>query len=134
MAERLAADGHDVTLITPVPVGAEIDAFSRPPLIRRLRRAGVRFAEYRSVTKVQPNRIQVCDNNTGQKDWWEGVDAVVMCWYGTANDQLVAALEAANHWPIRAIGDCLAPRRAIDAVWDGFRAGLEIEELANAHV
>ena len=27
---------------------------------------------------------------------------------------------------VHAVGDCLAPRRAIDAIWDGFRIGLAV--------
>jgi hypothetical protein len=53
------------------------------------------------------------------------VDAVVASWFGSANDELRGPLQA-NGFEVRLVGDCLAPRRAIDAVWDGFRVGREL--------
>jgi 2,4-dienoyl-CoA reductase-like NADH-dependent reductase (Old Yellow Enzyme family)/thioredoxin reductase len=120
-AERLATDGHEVTLVSPVPVGAEIDAFSRPPLLRRLRRAGVRFVEYHSATAVHLDRVTIRESFTGEEHDVPA-DAVVTAWYGQARNELfnqLAELGIEAH----AVGDCLAPRRAIDAIWDGFRIG-----------
>jgi hypothetical protein len=122
MAERLAADGHEVTLVTPVPAGAEMDTFSKPPMMRRLRAANVRFVEYSSVTAIEPGRIQV----QGATGGWLDCDAVVLAWYGVAETTLYDELRRAAPVEIHAVGDCLAPRRAIDAIWDGFRIGQAI--------
>jgi NADPH-dependent 2,4-dienoyl-CoA reductase/sulfur reductase-like enzyme len=124
-AERLAADGHTVTLVTPVPVGAEIDAFSRPPLLRRLRRAGVSFLEYHTVTGIDPDSVTVREAFTGELRRL-GADAVVFAWYGAAKDGLFRQLSEDADADVRCVGDSLAPRRAIDAIWDGFRVGREL--------
>ncbi len=122
MAERLAADGHAVTLVTPVPAGAEMDTFSKPPIMRRLRAAGVRFIEYSSVAAIEPGRVQV----QGAVQDWIASDAVVLAWYGVAESALYDDLRRARQVEVHAVGDCLAPRRAIDAIWDGFRVGLAV--------
>lgn len=123
-AEGLAADGHAVTLVTPVSIGTEIDAFSRPPLLRRLRRGGVRFVEYHTASAIHHDRVTVREGLTGGEHDIPA-DAVVAAWFGKARDGLLHELMELGI-DARAVGDCLAPRRAIDAIWDGFRIGREI--------
>ena len=53
-------------------------------------------------------------------------DSVVLSWYGVAEDTLVHALRDIDGLEVHAVGDCLAPRRAIDAIWDGFRVGVAV--------
>jgi 2,4-dienoyl-CoA reductase-like NADH-dependent reductase (Old Yellow Enzyme family)/thioredoxin reductase len=121
-AERLAADGHAVRIVSPVPVGAELDHFSRIPLIRRLRRAGVAFSESTTLCSIEPGSVTVRDSWTGEEELL-AADAVVVAWFGVARDGLAHALEDDDGHDVHLVGDCLAPRRAIDAIWDGFRVG-----------
>ena len=123
-AEKLVADGHRVKVITPVTAGAELDPFSRIPLMRRLRRAGVELHESKTLTAIEPGRVSVRDGWTGESDWLDA-DAVVVAWYGIARDGLAGELGDAG-FDVRLAGDALAPRRAIDAIWDGFRVGVEL--------
>ena len=122
-AERLAADGHRVTLVSPVTAGAEVDAFSRPPLLRRLHQAGVTFIEQRALVRIEPDAVVLRNPWTGAEERVEAVDAVVAAWYGVADDGLFHALDEDPDLEVHAVGDCLAPRRAIDAIWDGHRIG-----------
>ena len=125
-AENLAAAGHEVILVSPVPVGASLDAFSRPPMLRRLRAAGVEFLEYHTVSAVRPGGAEVTETLTGTPRLL-AADSVVGASYGVADDALfgeLLALGEAGEAPgveLFAVGDCLAPRQAIDAVWDAFR-------------
>ena len=125
-AERLATDGHRVTIVTPVPIGAEMDAFSRPPMLRRLRALGVDFVEHHTATAVREGSVRVREAFTGDERWLDGVDDVVAAWYGVARTSLYDGLRAAGDVEVHAVGDCLAPRRAIDAIWDGHRIGRAI--------
>lgn len=125
-AENLADAGHRVTIITPVAIGAEMDAFSKPPMLRRLRSAGVAFVEYHTATAIETGRLRLREGFTGEERWLQGVDAVVTAWYGVADDALLADLRRDDKLRVHGVGDCLAPRRAIDAIWDGFRVGVEI--------
>jgi len=122
-AEGLAAAGHEVSIVSPVAVGTEMDTFSKPPMLRRLRAAGVQFIEYHSASAVEPGRLQIREGLTGEARWIDA-DAVVMSWYGVAENELCTRLRAMDGLEVHAVGDCLAPRRAIDAIWDGFRIGL----------
>lgn len=124
-AECLAAAGHRVLLVTPVAVGQELDAFSRPPLIRRLVRAGVTFLEHTVVTEIAAGRVAVRHSWTGAETWID-VDSVVTAWYGVADDGLFHELHRRRGDSVIAVGDCLAPRRAIDAIRDGYRVGRSI--------
>ena len=125
-AENLAAAGAAVTLVTPVSVGASMDTFSRPPMLRRLRAAGVEFLEYHALSAVRPGAAEVTETLTGTSRLLPA-DSVVGAAYGVADDTLFAellALSEAGNLPeveLHAVGDCLAPRQAIDAIWDAFR-------------
>ena len=158
-AENLTAAGCEVTLVTPVSVGASMDAFSRPPMLRRLREAGVKFLEYHVLAAVDPEGARVRETLTGRERLIEA-DCVVGAAYGVANDglflELLEGVGGGNHgsqergevnkhgsevngrgigggndgksgrgtadaFELHAVGDCLAPRQAIDAIWDAFR-------------
>ena len=103
-----------------------MDAFSRPPMLRRLRTAGVEFLEYHTLSAVRPGAAEVTETLTGAVSRLRA-DSVVGAAYGVANDELFAELLALCESPkppeveIHAVGDCLAPRLAIDAIWDAFR-------------
>jgi 2,4-dienoyl-CoA reductase-like NADH-dependent reductase (Old Yellow Enzyme family)/thioredoxin reductase len=124
-AEALAAAGHAVTIVSPVPIGTELDSFSKPPMLRRLRAANVQSIEFHSVALIEPGRLQLRENLTGNTRWIDA-DAVVLSWYGVAEDALVQSLRDIDGLEVHAVGDCLAPRRAIDAIWDGFRIGVAV--------
>jgi hypothetical protein len=124
-AEALAAAGHAVSVVSPVPLGTEMDTFSKPPMMRRLHAAKVQGIEYHSVTAIEPGRVQVRENLGGDLRWIDA-DSVVLSWYGVADDALARALRAREGLDVHVIGDCLAPRRAIDAIWDGFRVGVAV--------
>lgn len=124
-AEALAGAGHAVTVVSPVPLGAEMDTFSKPPMMRRLRAAGVVGIEYHGVVAIEPGRVQLRENLTGEARWIDA-DAVVLSWYGVADNALARALREIDSLEVHVVGDCLAPRRAIDAIWDGFRVGVAV--------
>lgn len=121
-AEGLAAAGHLVRVVTTGAAGAEIDAFSRPPLLRRLRAAGVELLENRALVEVREGSVVVRHAWTSECEVLADVDAVVTSWFGVSRDGLAQQLEEAGA-EVHLAGDALAPRRAIDAVWDGFRLG-----------
>ena len=128
-AENLAAAGHEVTLVTPGSVGAAMDTFSRPPMLRRLRAAGVEFLEYHALRAVRPGVAEVTETLTGDLRTLPA-DSVVGAAYGIADDalfgELLAACGDSPATEVHAVGDCLAPRQAIDAIWDAFRVARAI--------
>ncbi|MCY3562140.1 MAG: FAD-dependent oxidoreductase [bacterium] len=125
-AENLAAAGHAVTLVTPGSVAVAMDAFSRPPMLRRLRAAGVEFLEYHTLSAVSLGTAEVTETLTGRRSTL-AADSVVGSAYDIADDAVyneLLALQDEGRIPdteVHAVGDCLAPRGAIDAIWDAFR-------------
>ena len=113
-------------MATPVGIGVEMDAFSKPPMLRRLRSAGVDWIEGHTVTAIESDRVEVREGLTGETRWLDGIDAVVTAWYGEARTGLLDELRDLPDLEVHGVGDCLAPRRAIDAIWDGFRVGLSL--------
>jgi thioredoxin reductase len=124
-AECLASRGHRVTVVSPTPAGAEIDIFSKPTLLRRLAAAKVNILEYRSLVSIGARDVTLMHGWSKATETLDNVDAVVASWYGVANDALRAPLEELGI-EVHLVGDSLAPRRAIDAIWDGFRIGREL--------
>ena len=126
-AERLAADGHDVVLVTPVAQpGAGVDTFSRSDLVKRMAAAGVEFMPNSSVAEILERRLRLENHLSRRESWIEDVDAVVTAWHGVADDGLFHELARSNSYEVHAVGDCLAPRSAIAAIWDGFRVGAAV--------
>ena len=108
-----------------MPIGTEMDTFSKPPMMRRLRAAGIQFIEYHAAAAVEAGRLQIREGLTGNTRWIDA-DAVVMSWYGVADNELAQRLRSVEGLEVHVAGDCLAPRRAIDAIWDGFRIGVAL--------
>ena len=71
---------------------------------------------------IQKQSLTLVHGWSKQSEILPEVDAVVLSWYGVANDELRLALENSG-FDVHLVGDCLAPRRAIDAIWDGYRLG-----------
>jgi len=67
----------------------------------------------------------VSDVFTGEEREIEGVDSVVFAWYHKANDSLYGILKGRVK-ALYAAGDCLAPRKAIDAIREGFHIGRQL--------
>ena len=123
-AENLADKGHNVTLVSPISIAAEIDAFSRPPFLRRLAQAKITCLENHSLISINKQNVEFKHKWSGEK-LLLAADNVVLSWFNKANDRLASEFED-HDFDCYLIGDALAPRLAINAIWDGFRVGLEI--------
>ena len=95
----------------------------------RLRAAGVEFLEYHALRAVRPGAAEVTETLTGDVRTLPA-DSVVGAAYGIADDalfgELLAACGDSSATEVHAVGDCLAPRQAIDAIWDAFRVARAI--------
>jgi 2,4-dienoyl-CoA reductase (NADPH2) len=92
--------------------------------MRRLMQAGLQLRENNRLVAIERDAVLVADSWSGAEERL-AADTVVTAWYGVADDGLAGALIDAGH-DVRVVGDALAPRRAIDAIWDGFRVGVEL--------
>lgn len=122
-ADFLAQRGKKVEMITPISaIGVDIEVMSRIPLLQRLKSKGVIFTAYTVLKRIGERNITVSDAFNGEERVIEDVDSVVLAWYHKADDALYNALKGKVK-ELHAVGDCMAPRRAIDAIRDGFTVG-----------
>jgi len=124
LAEHLARAGRKVEVFVPVAAFAwRTTIYSTLANRRRLRELGVRISLLRAARSWDGRSLAVEDLSTGEVEARAGFDSVVAADYNRAEDGLLHALEAAG-LPVRAIGDCQAPRTALEAVFEGHELGL----------
>jgi dimethylamine/trimethylamine dehydrogenase len=134
MAELLAREGFEVTLVTPLEVVSPIsDLTVEGPLLRRaLHDAGVRMVTGVTVDRVEAGRAS---GETEFGDPWSlDVDGVVLVTQRVSDDGLYHelagdpdGLAAAGIRRLIRIGDAVAPRMLSEAIFEGHRAAREIE-------
>jgi dimethylglycine catabolism A len=87
---------------------------------KRLREKRVRIAPLRSVKGFADGELVIEDVSTGELDRLH-FDSLVVAQYNAAEDRLYGPLRAAG-LDVTMVGDCLAPRTALEAVYEGHAA------------
>lgn len=136
VAELLAKEGLDVTLITPA---AHVSQWTTNTLeVARVRkrviRAGVTVLTNTAVTAVTPDGARTACVFTGDESAVTA-DSVVLVTARLPHDSLYHELQArqsewaaANLKSVRGIGDAWAPSTIAAAVWSGHRYAEELDE------
>ncbi|MBE0556333.1 MAG: FAD-dependent oxidoreductase, partial [Proteobacteria bacterium] len=125
VADFLAERGKRVEMITHLPsVGQFVENFNKFPILQKLRSNGVIFTPFTLLTRIGDGFIVVSDPFTGETREIEA-DSVVLAWYNRADNALYRALQGKVE-ALHAIGDCVAPRRVLDAVREGFLLGRQL--------
>lgn len=128
IALALARLGRRVTLVTSAPnVGTPelIYTTELPYVVGDLEEAGVDVKPFTVLTAIDKRGVHLESIYGGRSRVWEGVDTVVLNTGYRANGTLFAALSDVG-LPAVAVGDCVAPRRLQLAVYEGYRAGLDV--------
>ena len=136
IAEKLKAEGREVTIVTPFPEPAhymrrttELDKMNR-----RLRTLGISLKLSTHLLSVEGSRLVL-------RDIWQAgptevmdVDALVVVTQRNSENALYRELKARqDQWSsgglrrVFRIGDCVAPGHIADAVFDGHRLAREID-------
>jgi hypothetical protein len=119
--EHLARRGIELTVFTAVAGFAwRTTIYSNLATRKRLRELKVRIATLRAVTGFDGKELVVEDTSTGELEK-HSFDSLVVAQYNAANDRLLVPLRAAG-LQVTAVGDCLAPRTALEAVYEGHAA------------
>ena len=136
LAELLAAEGHEVRLVTPA---AHVSAWTANTLElvrvrQRVMSAGVVVDTNRAVVRLTSAGVVAACVFTGAEESLDA-DAVVMVTARLPSDGLAADLQAreaewagASVTSVRAIGDAWAPATIAAAVWSGRRYAEELDE------
>ena len=136
LAEKLAREGKQVTLVTPLTqVAPYTELTLELPRIRRtLLGLGVRLLSQQEVTGIEPGRVTGCDVHAVEQtsDW--SADSVVLVTQRVSNERLFRELQEEERAlrdkgvsGLYRIGDCVAPRLVADVIFDGHRLAREID-------
>jgi mycofactocin system FadH/OYE family oxidoreductase 2 len=122
-AEHLADLGKRVTLITGgAGYGTRITIYSLLAVRHRFREKQIRVLALRAVRAVEGSALVLEDLSTGQLDRLDAVDSVVAAAGGVADDRLGRELRG-RVADLRIVGDCVSPRTALEAIYEGHVAG-----------
>jgi len=131
-ADFLAEKGKRVELLTHFPVinsywGLQtMNIGTHIPVVwARLKKNGVIVTPLSSVSRIEGKTVTITDVITGDERTEEGVDTVVMATGYRSNNSLYQSLKG-KFKELIAIGDCTLPRRALDAIHDGYLKAFDI--------
>ncbi|WP_370600162.1 FAD-dependent oxidoreductase [Pseudomonas nitroreducens] len=125
IAERLVRDGHQVKLaVNGTHVGENLPLYVRDHLAGELHRLGISITTYARLYGVDDSTVYLQHSASGEPMLVEGIDTLVLCQGHQPVDEL--ADEIADLAEVRRIGDCLAPRTAEEAIYEGLKAGWAI--------
>jgi dimethylamine/trimethylamine dehydrogenase len=135
VAELLAADGFEVTVVTTFAVLSPVsdETLEGDMLRAHLHRAGVTVQHATTITGIGAGSV------TGQcrpgEPWSAACDGVVLVTQQASHDALYtelagaeSALAAAGISRLYRIGDAVAPRMISEAIFDGHRLAREIDQ------
>lgn len=122
LVEHLAETGRAVTLLTPIAAVAwRTTIYSTTETRHRWRRHRVRIIPLRRPLGRAGGTLRLEDQSTGDVESLADIDSVVVCRPADAHNPLEAPLRARGIAPVL-VGDCLAPRTALEAIFEGHRA------------
>ncbi|NIO08765.1 MAG: FAD-dependent oxidoreductase [Deltaproteobacteria bacterium] len=126
-AEHLAQLGKQVSLVTPMPTaGADIPTGGdRIAAVRRLYPLGVQFFAGHVIQRVDRREVVLLNNLSGQEVRIGDVDDLVYAGNNRPNQELYNDLRG-KVASLHAIGDCVVPRRATEAIYEGQQLGASL--------
>jgi len=124
VAHHLSQAGSDVTIVEILPkAGKALESMTRKILLRQLRSMEVRILTQTSLTKVEDHGVVVTDGE-GNVSLLEA-ESVVIAIGNRPDNRLFEQLEPLGY-EIHRIGDCLEPRSAKAAIYEGAVLGRSI--------
>lgn len=126
VAEMLGAQGKQVHLLTRgLYVGMGVDPSTLTAVLPRLKAAGVTISTLTFIKEISGSDVITLDMLSFQEGRIEDVDTVVLVTGNSANLELYQVIK--DMVPeLYLVGDCLAPRQADAAIFDGHRVGRSI--------
>lgn len=122
-ADFLAKRGKQVTVVEMLPeVGADMDPLAKYMLLGRLKKQEV--AIHTSTKVIALEKDEVLTQQEG-KEVRIPFETVVMAVGVRPNRELAGALENSG-MEMYVVGDALQPRKAMEAIWEGFEAALRL--------
>lgn len=125
IAEELADRKCQVTIVTRGgETGADVISVSFAGLRVRLGRKSVRTLPFHDVARVEGHDVIVHDEFSGREEALRNIDTLIFAGQNRALDSLARSLVDVPK--VVLAGDCVAPRRALEAMREGHAAGWAI--------
>jgi len=132
VARLLAARGLRVTLAVNAPSpGSVLQQYVRDALVRSLVREGIEVLPWVRPVGVYDDSVYLQHVLTGEPVVLDGTTGLVVAGGHRPESALHDELRTSGR-PVVGVGDALAPRTVEEAVLEGLRAGVAVEELARA--
>ena len=123
LAEKLARDGRHVRLaVNGMHAGQNLQMYLRDHWAAKLHRLGVEVIPYARLFGAGRDTAYFMHIVSGEPIICEDVDTIVLA-LGHASETGLEAELAALKLPVQLAGDCLSPRSAEEAVYEGLLAG-----------
>ena len=123
VADILADRGKKVELLTQaIFAGGQLDWSTLQTLYTRLLSKGITITPLTKIKEIRGNRIIAYNVLTGAERQIEGIDTVVFCTDGKADDGLYRSLKGKVR-ELYEVGQCVSPRKLLDSVYDGTLVG-----------
>jgi NADPH-dependent 2,4-dienoyl-CoA reductase/sulfur reductase-like enzyme len=132
VADYLAEKGKQVTLVTHFPsinqhwgLKSLGNGTHLAVIWPRLKKNGVKIIPMTCISKIEGKTVTLADVITGEERTMEDIDTLVMATGYRSENRLYKALKGRVK-ELYAIGDCVIPRRALDAIHEGFMTAFKI--------
>ncbi|MBL8906675.1 MAG: FAD-dependent oxidoreductase [Rhizobiales bacterium] len=126
IAERLAGDGAHVRLaVNGICAAANIQNYIRDEANARLYRLGIEVLPWMRLYGAEERTVYFLHTAAQQAVILEDVDTLVLACPNRPTDELADGIRGLG-LELHMIGDCLAPRTAEEAVYEGLKAGLAV--------
>lgn len=125
IAERLVRAGHQVQLaVNGTHCGENLPLYVRDQLAGELHRLGIPIIAYARLYGCDDSTVYLQHSASGEPILLEDIDSLVLCQGHQSVDTLGA--ELAGLVPFERIGDCLAPRTAEEAIYEGLKTAWKL--------
>jgi len=122
-AEFLSQKGCRVTVVEMLDrLASDMEGTTRALLLRRISEQKISVYVSTKVEKITPGKVLV--KNTEGEKWLEG-ETIILALGSKANQRVLEEIRGKVPQLI-AVGDCLEPRRAKEAIHEGFWAALQL--------
>jgi NADPH-dependent 2,4-dienoyl-CoA reductase/sulfur reductase-like enzyme len=126
IAERLAQEGAHVRLaVNGICAAANIQNYIRDEANARLFRLGIEVLPWMRLYGAEDRTAYFLHTAAQEAVVLENVDTLVLACPNRPSDELADGVRALG-LELHLIGDCLAPRTAEEAVYEGLKAGLAV--------
>ncbi len=132
VADYLAEKGKQVTLVTHFPsinqhwgLKSLGNGTHIPVIWPRLKKNGVVINPMTTISKIDGKTVTLADVITGEERILEDINTVVMATGYRSENKLIKALKGQVK-ELYTIGDCKTPRRALDAIHEGYMTAFNI--------